>query len=178
MGKQRRYDWEKIESEYRAGQKSIRQLAAEFGPAESTIRKRITREGWTQDLTEPVRQRVREKIARDAVAEESRDQADQAAVIEAAGERGAGLVREHQVMLSRLRRTGLRLIEEVERNLLVEDENGELKAVQVDLLKSLAMVHARATTSICRVIPLERKAFNLDDDDGTGEHEASLEDLE
>lgn len=43
-------DWEAIERDYRAGAKSLREIAAEHGISHPAIRKRAERDGWTRDL--------------------------------------------------------------------------------------------------------------------------------
>mgnify|MGYP001581759619 CR=1 FL=1 len=42
--------WERIELDYRAGIKSLRQIAAEQGISEGAIRKRAKRDDWSRDL--------------------------------------------------------------------------------------------------------------------------------
>ena len=55
-------DWERIELDYRAGIKTLRQIAGENGITEGAIRKRAKRDDWDRDLShrgirsqEPVR---------------------------------------------------------------------------------------------------------------------------
>ena len=49
-------DWELIEKHYRAGIKTVRQLATEYGVSHTAIQKRATKFGWTRDLSEKVQQ--------------------------------------------------------------------------------------------------------------------------
>ena len=44
-------DWEKIEGDYRAGVKTLREIAEERGITHGAINKRAKRDGWTRDLT-------------------------------------------------------------------------------------------------------------------------------
>ena len=44
-------DWERIELDYRAGVKSLREIASEHGITEGAIRKRARRDGWERDLS-------------------------------------------------------------------------------------------------------------------------------
>ena len=46
-------DWERIELDYRAGIKSLRQIADEGGITEGAIRKRAKRDAWERDLSGP-----------------------------------------------------------------------------------------------------------------------------
>lgn len=43
-------DWERIETDYRAGTKSIREIAAEHGISDTAIRKTAKAEEWSRDL--------------------------------------------------------------------------------------------------------------------------------
>ena len=48
-------DWESIEKEYRAGIRALRDIASEFGVAESAIRKRAGTEDWIRDLSAKIK---------------------------------------------------------------------------------------------------------------------------
>ena len=47
-------DWESVEREYRAGIRSLRDIAAEFGITDTAIRKRAKRDEWERDLSAKV----------------------------------------------------------------------------------------------------------------------------
>ena len=51
MAERKKIDWEKIELDYRAGIKTLRQIADEHGVAHSAISKRAKRDDWSRDLT-------------------------------------------------------------------------------------------------------------------------------
>lgn len=51
-------DWERIESEYRAGILSLREIAARQGITEGAIRKKAKRLGWPRDLQRKIQQRA------------------------------------------------------------------------------------------------------------------------
>lgn len=55
-------DWEAVEREYRAGVRSLRDIAGEFGCAESAIRKRAGKEGWSRDIAAKVKQKSEELV--------------------------------------------------------------------------------------------------------------------
>lgn len=54
--KGQRHDWEAIQRDYRTGQFTLRELESKHGAAYADICRRAKREGWTQDLSEAVRQ--------------------------------------------------------------------------------------------------------------------------
>lgn len=48
-------DWDRIEVDYRAGMKTLREIADEHNITEGAIRKRAKRDGWERDLAAKVR---------------------------------------------------------------------------------------------------------------------------
>ena len=71
MAEERVIDWLAIEGEYRAGIRSLRNIAAQFDVSEGAIRKRAKKEDWVRDLTEKIKQKadalVRNAAVRDSV---------------------------------------------------------------------------------------------------------------
>lgn len=65
-------DWEAVETEYRAGARSLRDIAAEFGCAESAIRKKAGKEGWPRDIQGKVKQKTDELVRKAEVRSEVR----------------------------------------------------------------------------------------------------------
>ncbi|HWV10255.1 MAG TPA: hypothetical protein VN156_11990 [Pseudomonas sp.] len=61
-----------MEADYRAGIKSIRQIAREHGVSETAIRKRADREGWTRDLSAAIQAKADDMVRRDVVRTEVR----------------------------------------------------------------------------------------------------------
>ena len=51
MAERKQIDWERIELDYRAGIKTLRQIADEHGVAHSAISKRAKRDDWSRDLS-------------------------------------------------------------------------------------------------------------------------------
>lgn len=62
-------NWIAIEAEFRAGIKSIREIAESHGISDTAIRKRAKAEGWEQNLRQRINMAVEEKLARTAAAE-------------------------------------------------------------------------------------------------------------
>jgi len=63
-------DWEAIEREYRAGARSVREIAAEFGVSHTAIQKRAKDHGWTRDLAARVKAKADALVAKEQVAKE------------------------------------------------------------------------------------------------------------
>lgn len=59
-------DWEKIELEYRAGSKSVREIGRDHDTSEAAIRKKALELGWQRDLRVKIAQRVRKEMVRSA----------------------------------------------------------------------------------------------------------------
>lgn len=64
--------WPTIEADYRAGIKSIRQIAREHGLSETAIRKRAKSEDWTRDLSAAIQAKADDLVRREAVRTEVR----------------------------------------------------------------------------------------------------------
>lgn len=56
-------DWLAIEGHYRAGQRALRDIAAEFGITEGAIRARAKKLGWTRDAAGTKRRMVADRMA-------------------------------------------------------------------------------------------------------------------
>jgi hypothetical protein len=64
-------DWELIEKDYRAGIKTLRQIAEERGVSHVAIQKRAKQYGWTRDLSEKIQAKAKEKVTKAAVTKAS-----------------------------------------------------------------------------------------------------------
>lgn len=67
MSDQKFIDWAVVEKDYRAGLKSLRQIAEENGITEGAIRKRAKRDLWTRNLEERIQQKAAEKVRKELV---------------------------------------------------------------------------------------------------------------
>lgn len=57
-------DWEAIESDYRAGIKTLRQIAEGHGITHGAVNKRAKAEGWTRDLQAKIVAKAEEKVSK------------------------------------------------------------------------------------------------------------------
>ena len=60
-------DWERIEVDYRAGIKTLRDIASEHDISHVAINKRAKRDGWVRDLTAKIQAKVDELVTRSLV---------------------------------------------------------------------------------------------------------------
>ncbi len=179
-------DWEAIEREYRAGQLSVREIAARHGCNASTISRRAKRYGWERDLSDQVRQRAQAKAI---LGGESGDDEE---IVEAAAERGAEVINVHrrdirdgrktvEMMLAELRAECQQpgLAEMAEQHIEQSGSgNAEAQAIRKAVsLPGRAGVMRDLSQSMQRLVALERQAYNLDDDGGGESYEDQLKRL-
>lgn len=66
-------DWEAVEREYRAGFRSLRDIANEFGCTEGAIRKKAKAEGWERDLSAKIQAKAEALVRKEEVRNEVRN---------------------------------------------------------------------------------------------------------
>lgn len=147
-------DWERIESEYRAGQLSVREIAKIGGISHTAIQKRAKAGGWVQDLTARVKAAVANKLVANEVATPASKAADREAV-EAFATRAADVVFSHRKEISRYRAIASDLAAELESDRKKAIKDRLALAARTDVLERLSRISVR-------LIQLEREAFNLD----------------
>ncbi|EWG99945.1 helix-turn-helix domain-containing protein [Halomonas sp. BC04] len=147
----RKYDWEVIERDYRAGQLSIRHLAAKHSVPESTVRSKAKAEGWQRDLTDDVRAATQAKLSRTSRSGIPHD--EDAAIIDEASNEAAALVTEHRHAVSRWRRIADRLAGTLE-TVPIREDNADRFARSLN----------SGIDALAKAIRLERQAYNLDEE--------------
>jgi predicted DNA-binding protein YlxM (UPF0122 family) len=65
-------DWEAIETAYRAGMMSLREIASQHGISEGAIRKRAKRDDWSRDLAAKVKERADDLVRKAEVRKQVR----------------------------------------------------------------------------------------------------------
>lgn len=63
-------DWERIELDYRAGIKTLRQIGEEHGITHGAINKRAKRDGWERDLSQKIQAKADALVSKAAVSSE------------------------------------------------------------------------------------------------------------
>lgn len=179
-------DWERIEIDYRAGVKSLREIAGEHGISEGAIRKRAKRDGWTRDLADRIQQRAEDLVRTQAVRTEVRSEqrATERQVIEANAEAVANVKMAHRSDISRARAIVNGLLDELQEMvgsdnatllqelgflLRSEDENGKDRLN--DLYQQIISLPGRSkamkdlTASLQSLVAMERTAYGMDKDE-------------
>jgi hypothetical protein len=110
-------DWERVESDYRAGILSLREIAAaNAGVNHMAIARRAKREGWTQDLSAKIHAKADELVTRQAVTESvtaERAVTDRV-IVEENAQAIANVRLTHRKDISKFRAIALKLLEELE----------------------------------------------------------------
>ena len=176
-------DWERIELDYRAGIKVLRQIAGENGITEGAIRKRAKRDDWTRDLSERIQEKadqlVRNEAVRNLVRKES--SVSERVLVEANAQDQASVRLSHRKDIQRKRAIVASLMDELEAQvgpdnaaLLADlgdmlrspDENGQDKLN--DLYRKIISLPERAKTAktlaetLRIAVDMERQAFGMD----------------
>ncbi|CAG9414328.1 TPA: hypothetical protein ACS7XC_003338 [Providencia alcalifaciens] len=178
----KRPDWEAIESAYRAGVMSIREIASQYEITHQAISKRAKKEGWERDLKAKVKARAENLVAKREVATlvAAEKAISERQLIEANAEVIANVRMEHRGDIRRARELTNGLFNELSAEctdvpalrklgeLMFEpDSNGrdklnELYNSIISLPERVKSAKALSET-LKNLIGLERQAYGLDD---------------
>lgn len=178
MKKQKSYDWEVIEKDFRAGVLSIREIAKQHGCAESAIRKHMKRFGIERDLSKRIDEKVRTELVRSEV--RAHATITEKEIVEQGAATKVAVVREHRACIKRATKIVdtlfSRLTETVENAPKLEGKikeatkGSERAALSKAMgLPSNASTVVQLTTALKTLIGLERQAFNLEEKESTDE---------
>lgn len=178
-------DWDQIELDYRAGVKSLRQIASEQNVSEGAIRKRSKRDEWLRDLSKKIQDKADDLVRKETVRSEVRTKTtiSEKDTIDANGQKQASIRITHRKDISRARSISMKLFDELELMVGAENVNllqqlGELLYSPddkgMDKLNDLYMkiislpnrVKAikELSDTMKTLVALERQAYGLDDE--------------
>lgn len=178
-------NWEKIELDYRAGVKSIRQIAAENEIAESGIRRRAKQYEWVRDLSEKIKAKADDIVRKESVrsAVRTKTTISEKDTIDANANEVASVRLAHRKDIQRSRKIAMSLFDELE--MMVGQENVKLLEMLGELMWSpddkgndkvndlymkIISMPGRVKSmkylsdTLKTLIALERQAFGLDDE--------------
>jgi len=176
-------DWDAVERDYRAGVKTLRQMADEHGISHVAINKRAKRDGWSRDLAAKIQAKADELVTKNAVTKPVtvETKVSERDIVEANAEAIAQVRLSHRKDIGRARTVVNNLLGELEHqtgqenaDLLAElgelmrkpDNKGQDKLN--DLYQKIISLPGRAKTmkdlgeSMRVLIALERQAFGMD----------------
>ncbi|HEI9844123.1 TPA: hypothetical protein SLN72_001070 [Morganella morganii] len=178
----KRPDWEAIESAYRAGVMSLREIASQHDISEGAIRKRAKRDDWSRDLNAKIKARSDDMVRKQEVRRQVRTETtlSERVLIEATAEVITNVRMEHRGDIRRARELANVLFDELSAEcadvaaleklgeLMIEpDDNGRDKLNEIyHAVISLPerVKSAKALSEILKnLIGLERQAYGLDD---------------
>ena len=108
-------DWEAIESAYRAGLMSLREIASQHNISEGAIRKRAKRDDWSRDLQAKIQERAEDLVRKKEVRKQVRSEGafSERVLIEATAEVIATVRMEHRGDIRRARELTNALFDEL-----------------------------------------------------------------
>ena len=175
-------DWEAIETAYRAGVMSLREIASQHSISEGAIRKRAKRDDWSRDLNAKVKERADDLVRKAEVRKQVRTETalTERVLIEATAEVIATVRMEHRGDIRRARTLANALFDELEAEcadvealrklgvlMLEPDENGrdrlnELYHAIISMPERVKSMKALSET-LKNLIGLERQAYSMDE---------------
>ncbi|HDH0451562.1 hypothetical protein ACVSR3_03040 [Klebsiella pneumoniae] len=178
-------DWEAIETAYRAGVMSLREIASQHGISEGAIRKRAKRDDWSRDLAAKVKERADDLVRKAEVRKQVRTETalSERVLIEATAEVVAAVRMEHRGDIRRAREITSALFDELGAEcadvdslrklgelMLSPDENGrdKLNEIYHSIISMPERVKAVKALSdaLKNLIGLERQAYDIDGPEG------------
>lgn len=178
----KRPDWEAIESAYRAGVMSIREIASQYEITHQAISKRAKKEGWERDLKAKVKARAENLVSKREVASlvATEKAISERQLIEANAEVIANVRMEHRGDIRRARELTNNLFDELSAEcadvpalrklgelMFSPDDNGrdKLNEIYHSIISLPERVKsAKALSEILKnLVGLERQAYGLDD---------------
>lgn len=175
-------DWEAIESAYRAGLLSIREIASQHGITHGAINKRAKRDGWERDLSSKIKNKADSLVSKKEVSTQvsSENKLNERILIETNAEVIANIRMEHRGDIRKARNITNALFEELGAEcadieafkklgelLANPDQNGrdKLNEVYMSVISMPERVKSMKALSetLKNLITLERQAYNIDD---------------
>ncbi|MVT36786.1 hypothetical protein GO497_02875 [Acidovorax citrulli] len=176
---------ERIELDYRAGIKTLRQIAEEHGITHGAINKRAKRDGWERDLSEKIHAKADALVSRAAVSTpvSADTRIKEQAVVDANAHAVADVRLAHRRDIHRARRLTNALLDELERQtdpdtLVLLEELGELlknpdektgRDRLNEVYQAVISLPERSKTmkvlaeSLQKLVDMERQAFGMND---------------
>ena len=174
-------DWEKVELEYRAGIKTLRQIAEEHGISHVAVNKRAKRDGWVRDLSAKISSKAEEMVTKSMVTKEvtAAQKVTERETVESNAQAVANVIISHRSDIRRNRGLANKLLAELEaivddpdvfeqlgEMMASPDEKGQDKLNElyrkVTSLPSRVDSAKKLAETLKILVGLEREAFKID----------------
>jgi hypothetical protein len=183
MTKASKTDWERIQIEFRAGTKSVREIATKHGISHTAINKRAREEQWPRDLAAAIKAKADAKVSKATVSSEVSTQTKitEALTIEVEAEVHSRIRLAHRRDVGKSRALAMGLLAELEAQtadvdlmqrlgeiMAKPDDKGTADKLNEAYQKAISL-GARVGTmkalseTLKNLINLERQAFGMDD---------------
>lgn len=182
MAERKKIDWERIELDYRAGIKTLRQIADEHGISNPAIAKRAKKEGWERDLSAKIAKKAEILVSKEMVSKEvsKEKMLTEQAIIDANANASATVQLRQRKDVARYQNLMNKLFEELDTisgnenaaaleqlSSWIENEGltGEEALTMFNRISSLpsrVKVAKDLGDTICKLIPLERTIYKMD----------------
>jgi len=170
-------DWEKIEVDFRAGVKTLRQIGDEYGVSHVAISRKAKKDGWPRDLSAKIAAKAKEKVTKASVTSEVTKQTERD-VIEAESEIQSRVLLGHRKDIPAKRELVAKLFAEIESLTDGKDvieqmaealASGELDRMADSVRKVTDLpMRIKGTSDLVSayraLIQLERQAFSISDE--------------
>lgn len=174
-------DWELIETLYRAGLLSVREIAASQGVSHTAIQKKAKEKGWERDLKAKIKAKADSMVAKAEVAKQVATErlATEQGIVEGNAQVVADIRMAHRRDISRSRRLAIKLLEELEgatderatiQEIIAQLKDGEdSDTAMLDLATKMMSLPNRTkimkeiAEALRVLIALERQAYGIDD---------------
>lgn len=174
-------DWELIETLYRAGILSVREIGAAQGVSHTAIQKKAKAGSWERDLKAKIKAKADALVAKAEVAKQVAIErvATEQGIVEGNAQVVADIRMAHRKDISRSRRLAIKLLDELEgmtderatlHELIAQLKDGEdADTAMLDLATKMMSLPNRTkimkeiAESLRVLIALERQAYSIDD---------------
>jgi len=172
--RKKRYDWEKIDHEIRAGALSIREISRRHGPTEGAIRRRMRESKVSRDLTREVRKQARAKLMTPVVAQESAPLSDEE-IVDKQSDMIVQALRSHRKdirsaaqTVSLLQTQLMQAVEDRDRLMGEINESTEVHIERLNLQKAVnlpahSLVAKNLAVALKHLVVLERQSLSIDE---------------
>lgn len=181
-------DWERIEIDFRAGVKSLREIAEGSGTSHVNISKRAKKLGWVRDLSTKIQAKADELVNAASVNTpvNKASPAAERVTVEAVANSQASIRLAHRADIERTRRLCMRMLAELEQQSAAPELLGEVaeilasvqpeemtkaqRAKLADAAARAGSLQSRSSTmrslseSLKSLVALERQAFGIRDE--------------
>lgn len=177
MAKRRKVDWERIEIDYRAGVKTLRQIGDDHGISHAAVSKRAKAEEWERDLSAKIRAKAKDKVTKASVTKKVTSVTEKE-VIESEAELQSRIALSHREDIPKKRDLVSKLFAEIEamtdgaevmETIQEALASGGMEALAREVRKVASLPQrikgtSELVTAYKSLLALERQAFSLDDE--------------